>query len=35
MAALVVTGVCAPPVYEALTLLEREALINAVKASRR
>lgn len=35
MAALVVAGVCAPPDYMTLTLLEREALINAVKASRR
>lgn len=34
MAALVVAGVCAPPVYETLTLLEREELIKAVKASR-
>lgn len=35
MAALVVAGVCAPPRYETLTLLEREALINAVRAGRR
>nr|DAO53950.1 MAG TPA: hypothetical protein [Caudoviricetes sp.] len=35
MAALVVAGVCAPPEYQTLTLLEREELIKAVKASRR
>lgn len=35
MAALVVAGVCAPPRYETLTLLEREELIKAVNASRR
>lgn len=35
MAALVVAGVCAPPEYQTLTLLEREELIKAVRASRR
>lgn len=34
MATLVVAGVCAPPAYKDMTLIEREELIKAVKASR-
>ena len=34
MAMLVVAGVCAPPIYRDMTLVEREELIKAVKASR-
>lgn len=34
MAALVVAGVCAPPIYQDMTLIERDELIKAIKASR-